>query len=254
MGRTIFGLPSVSILLLIVVWFNVNVECQSDIVVTSDNCKNGNTVIRGPDWKSGDQDHKNGAPGTGVITKCSSDYWATVEWSNGNSNGYRIGATNLYELFYTEKENRCEDKEQWCAYKPDCIEDAVKAKCPKFCKVCKDDFVEWLFGTWEIKGITISSNNTDLFSGDFGCSRFSNTKVECRLFELEVNGREWPAHWVDKVVGPHVLALSNGTKNVLIEQSPFTQMIGINGIYDKAGRIAFSNHANMFVLTKVDRD
>ena len=81
-----------------------------EIVVTSENCKTGNTVSRGKDWKIrgdhtgiyyyGDQDHKNGAAGIGVITICQSDNWARVEWSNGNRNSYRIGAQNSYDLFY----------------------------------------------------------------------------------------------------------------------------------------------------------
>ena len=48
----------------------------------------------------GDQDYKNGAPGTGVIMECQSSNWAIVEWFNGIRLNYRIGAHNSYDLFF----------------------------------------------------------------------------------------------------------------------------------------------------------
>ena len=70
-----------------------------DIAVTYANCKIGMTVRRGRNWKWGDEDYKNGVPGTGIISKCNGAVsWATVIWSTGTEETYRIGADNSYDL------------------------------------------------------------------------------------------------------------------------------------------------------------
>ena len=56
----------------------------------------GMRVVRGPDWKWGDQDKYNGQPGEGLITAVGSDgddNWATVCWDDGEERySYRVGA------------------------------------------------------------------------------------------------------------------------------------------------------------------
>ena len=55
----------------------------------------GMRVVRGPDWKWGDQDKYNGQPGEGLIFgKVDRDKWIRVLWDNGNNKSYRIGAEN----------------------------------------------------------------------------------------------------------------------------------------------------------------
>ena len=39
--------------------------------------------------------------------------------------------------FNSGNEGICADKEDWCAYEPDCKEPDVITACPKYCKTCK---------------------------------------------------------------------------------------------------------------------
>lgn len=56
----------------------------------------GDKVVRGPDWKWGDQD-AHGAVGT-VDGDWRSSGWVTVKWEHGESNSYRWGADGAYDL------------------------------------------------------------------------------------------------------------------------------------------------------------
>ena len=69
-------------------------------MVTSTNCVIGSRVMRGQDWKWGNQDYHNGNPGLGTITHCESDSVASVRWDNGDSNSYRTGAEGSFDLLY----------------------------------------------------------------------------------------------------------------------------------------------------------
>lgn len=77
-------------------------KIQSDIIptleehyehVTMENVYIGARVVRGDDWDWWDQD----GGGEGQIVFYDSG-WATVEWDNGNENGYRIGCDNAHDL------------------------------------------------------------------------------------------------------------------------------------------------------------
>lgn len=50
--------------------------------------KLGTRVVRGPDWKWGDQDGLPSAIGT-VISELGEDGWIRVQWSSGETNSYR---------------------------------------------------------------------------------------------------------------------------------------------------------------------
>ena len=56
----------------------------------------GAKVVRGPDWKWGEQDGGSGKHG--VVTKVQSDGWVGVQWENGRNNNYRWGAGSSYDL------------------------------------------------------------------------------------------------------------------------------------------------------------
>ncbi|KAK9747381.1 Regulator of chromosome condensation (RCC1) repeat [Popillia japonica] len=59
--------------------------------------KLGTRVIRGADWKWGDQDGR--PPGEGrVIGELGDDGWVRVEWANGTTNSYRMGKEGMYDL------------------------------------------------------------------------------------------------------------------------------------------------------------
>ncbi|KAM7290215.1 E3 ubiquitin-protein ligase HERC2 isoform X3 [Ixodes scapularis] len=59
--------------------------------------KIGTRVIRGADWKWGDQDGP--APGEGrVIGELGEDGWIRVQWDNGSTNSYRMGKEGKYDL------------------------------------------------------------------------------------------------------------------------------------------------------------
>lgn len=59
--------------------------------------KLGTRVVRGIDWKWGDQDGP--PPGEGcVIGELGDDGWVRVEWANGTTNSYRMGKEGKYDL------------------------------------------------------------------------------------------------------------------------------------------------------------
>ncbi|KAG5897066.1 hypothetical protein JTB14_025882 [Gonioctena quinquepunctata] len=59
--------------------------------------KLGTRVVRGADWKWGDQDGN--PPGEGrVIGELGDDGWVRVEWGNGTTNSYRMGIEGKYDL------------------------------------------------------------------------------------------------------------------------------------------------------------
>ncbi|XP_044756400.1 E3 ubiquitin-protein ligase HERC2 [Coccinella septempunctata] len=59
--------------------------------------KLGTKVIRGADWKWGDQDGN--PPGEGrVVGELGDDGWVRVEWANGTTNSYRMGIEGKYDL------------------------------------------------------------------------------------------------------------------------------------------------------------
>jgi hypothetical protein len=55
-------------------------------VVTPDNYSDGRRIVRGPDWKWGDQD----GGGEGVLLQLKEDGWARVRWNGGSENSYRV--------------------------------------------------------------------------------------------------------------------------------------------------------------------
>ncbi|XP_074649618.1 E3 ubiquitin-protein ligase HERC2-like [Tubulanus polymorphus] len=59
--------------------------------------KVGTRVVRGVDWKWGDQDGP--APSTGtVIGELGEDGWIRVQWDTGSTNSYRMGKEGKYDL------------------------------------------------------------------------------------------------------------------------------------------------------------
>ncbi|XP_053987984.1 E3 ubiquitin-protein ligase HERC2 isoform X2 [Hylaeus volcanicus] len=63
--------------------------------------KIGTRVVRGVDWKWGDQDGP--PPGEGrVIGELGDDGWIRVQWDNGSTNSYRMGKEDKYDLKLAE--------------------------------------------------------------------------------------------------------------------------------------------------------
>ncbi|XP_020707195.2 E3 ubiquitin-protein ligase HERC2 isoform X3 [Athalia rosae] len=61
----------------------------------------GTRVVRGIDWKWGDQDGP--PPGEGrVVGELGEDGWIRVQWDNGNTNSYRMGKEGKYDLKLAE--------------------------------------------------------------------------------------------------------------------------------------------------------
>uniref|UniRef100_A0A8D0EVZ2 MIB/HERC2 domain-containing protein n=1 Tax=Strix occidentalis caurina TaxID=311401 RepID=A0A8D0EVZ2_STROC len=59
------------------------------------------SVVRGVDWKWGDQDGP--APGLGrVIGELGEDGWIRVQWDTGSTNSYRMGKEGKYDLKLAE--------------------------------------------------------------------------------------------------------------------------------------------------------
>lgn len=59
--------------------------------------KVGTRVVRGIDWKWGDQDGPLPGEGT-VIGELGEDGWIRVQWDNGSTNSYRMGKESKYDL------------------------------------------------------------------------------------------------------------------------------------------------------------
>ncbi|KAF7266968.1 hypothetical protein GWI33_019752 [Rhynchophorus ferrugineus] len=59
--------------------------------------KIGTKVVRGADWKWGDQDGNPPSEGR-IIGELGDDGWIRVEWSNGTTNSYRMGVEGKYDL------------------------------------------------------------------------------------------------------------------------------------------------------------
>ncbi len=57
----------------------------------------GTRVVRGIDWKWGDQDGPNPSEGR-VIGELGEDGWIRVQWDNGSTNSYRMGKEGKYDL------------------------------------------------------------------------------------------------------------------------------------------------------------
>ncbi|KAG7252824.1 hypothetical protein CRUP_007697, partial [Coryphaenoides rupestris] len=63
--------------------------------------KIGTRVMRGLDWKWGDQDGP--APGLGrVIGELGEDGWIRVQWDTSSTNSYRMGKEGKYDLKLAE--------------------------------------------------------------------------------------------------------------------------------------------------------
>ena len=77
---------------------HVNLEIQQETkpTVKANDFSIGMRVVRGPDWKWGDQDKYNGQPGEGlIIREVDRDKWIKVLWDNGDEiHSYRVGAEN----------------------------------------------------------------------------------------------------------------------------------------------------------------
>ncbi|XP_066141939.1 E3 ubiquitin-protein ligase HERC2 isoform X1 [Euwallacea fornicatus] len=79
--------------------------------------KIGTRVVRGADWKWGDQDGN--PPGVGrIIAELGDDSWIRVEWANGTTNSYRMGVEGKYDLTLaalpSPVTSECETTEESC--------------------------------------------------------------------------------------------------------------------------------------------
>jgi hypothetical protein len=64
----------------------------------------GAKVVRGRDWKYGEQDGGEGNIGT-IVEKSGRNGWVEVKWKACNTNLYRMGAESKYDLYFaTEKD------------------------------------------------------------------------------------------------------------------------------------------------------
>ena len=80
-------------------------------IVTHDNCKIGDLVVRGRDWRWGDQDIYEGKQTVGrIIGILNNSKWVRVEWGKQElgiqSDAYRVGEVeekDTYDLVFYEK-------------------------------------------------------------------------------------------------------------------------------------------------------
>ena len=72
---------------------------MNNVIVTKENFKEKDKVVKGKHWKWEDQ---GGYSRYGVIEYEYND-WVTVKWENGEINSYRIGAEGCYDLYFYTK-------------------------------------------------------------------------------------------------------------------------------------------------------
>ena len=109
----------------------------------------GARVVRGLDWKWDAQDGENGG-GVGTIEGEISDGWIDVRWDHGESNRYRLGAQDSYDIKLADdypSPVESEDDEEDDEEDEDSVHTAVQCDgCEMFpmigprykCAVCKD--------------------------------------------------------------------------------------------------------------------
>lgn len=87
----------------------------------------GRRVVRGPDWRYGDQDHLNGVPCVGIVVsdmpdgrdypmpydEMLADKLVIVMWDNKHDNVYRYGKDNLYDVVCIEDAPKPQPKSGW---------------------------------------------------------------------------------------------------------------------------------------------
>lgn len=76
---------------------------MSNKIVTQDNVKVGDKVVRGEDWSYDDQDE---GSIYGIVYEYSGGFWVSVNWINHkgmvvHSNGYEVGPYS-YDLYFYE--------------------------------------------------------------------------------------------------------------------------------------------------------
>ncbi|XP_037935505.1 probable E3 ubiquitin-protein ligase HERC2 [Teleopsis dalmanni] len=106
--------------------------------------KIGTRIVRGTDWKWGDQDGN--PPGEGrIISEVGEDGWVRVEWYTGATNSYRMGKEGQYDLRLaesalniispdteTEKDELCCDSQLSCESHPTKL---LRYGCTKFLQI-----------------------------------------------------------------------------------------------------------------------
>ncbi|RWS12697.1 E3 ubiquitin-protein ligase HERC2-like protein [Dinothrombium tinctorium] len=101
--------------------------------------KVGTRVVRGTDWKWGDQDGPSPSEGT-VISDLGDDGWVRVKWDNGTTNSYRMGKEGKYDIklarsFSLDFQNEVEqsifsDEQQFCESDSKKLEEASEEEYP----------------------------------------------------------------------------------------------------------------------------
>ena len=71
------------------------------VIVTKQNVKTGDKVIKGKDWR---WDSQGGNSKFGVTKVIEDHNWVSVRWENGQQNTYRIGAEGCFDLYFYTKE------------------------------------------------------------------------------------------------------------------------------------------------------
>ena len=73
---------------------------MNNVIVTKQNVKLEDKVVKGRDWYWGSQGENSEF---GVVLHIRYD-WVVVCWENGEKNSYRIGADGCFDLYFYTKE------------------------------------------------------------------------------------------------------------------------------------------------------
>ena len=74
---------------------------MNNVIVTKQNVKTGDKVIKGKDWRWGSQ---GGNSKFGVTKVIEDNDWVSVLWEDGDRNSYRISAEGCFDLYFYTKE------------------------------------------------------------------------------------------------------------------------------------------------------
>ena len=71
------------------------------VIVTKQNVKLDDKVVKGRDWR---WDSQGGFSRYGTVIRNENYGWVHVLWENGETNSYRIGAEDFFDLYFYTKE------------------------------------------------------------------------------------------------------------------------------------------------------
>ena len=83
----------------------------------------------------------------------------------------------------------CKDKEDWCAYDPDCGTKDVQISCPKHCNSCVGNWQLTLYygvkSKWHHKWLLVTHGTSYITESCVDLAEFCQYKPDCKIDQVE---------------------------------------------------------------------